>query len=78
VITDLAMPDVNGLALARDVRRAWPQARVVLMSGADVDGLHELEADDAVDFTIAKPFELDELCYLVESALAPEGRRERG
>jgi DNA-binding NtrC family response regulator len=79
VVTDLAMPDVNGLALADMVRARWPEARIVLMSGADVESLTNLPDDVAVDMTIAKPFQIDELCYVVESALAPVGwRQERG
>jgi DNA-binding NtrC family response regulator len=79
VITDLSMPDMNGVALSSAVRGEWPSARIVLMSGADVDSIDTLSRDLVVDMTIAKPFELDDLYYVVERALAPVGgRQERG
>jgi CheY-like chemotaxis protein len=79
VVTDLSMPDMNGIALAGVVRGEWPEARIVLMSGADVESLDKVPKGLAVDMTIAKPFELDELFYVVEAALAPVGgREERG
>jgi len=55
------------------VRDEWPSARIVLMSGADVESLGKVPEDLAVHRTISKPFELDELFYVVESALAPAG-----
>ncbi len=73
VLTDLSMPDMNGFALSVAVHRRWPSSRIVLMSGADVASLDNIPPDVVVDRTIAKPFAIDELCYVVESALPPVG-----
>ena len=44
VITDYAMPAMNGLELARMIRKTWPWIVVVLASGyADVRGVDDLQ-----------------------------------
>jgi CheY-like chemotaxis protein len=77
VVTDLSMPEMNGVALARAVRRDWPTTRTVLMTGADLADVGPL-VTGATDVALAKPFELDELCYVVETlAAAPSDETGR-
>jgi PAS domain S-box-containing protein len=73
VIADLSMPDINGAALAAAVRRDWEQTRVVLMSAADVDLVGLRRRLDA-DWSLRKPFEIDELCSVVDRLTAGRGR----
>jgi DNA-binding response OmpR family regulator len=75
LITDVVLPDVHGLILARRFRQRHPAAQVILMSAtyADVDV-------SSVRF-VAKPFDLEELLRLVRRALGevpPSGRGRRG
>ena len=48
VFTDIEMPgDMNGLALAKEVKSRWPSTRVLVTSGQIIpaaDDLHEVEA----------------------------------
>lgn len=76
VISDLSMPDVNGLALIAEIAREWPGTKTILMTGADVEGLEVELSEHAPNLTIAKPFELDRLCIDVESLVEP--RQVRG
>lgn len=77
VLTDLAMPGMNGIALSRSIRARWPTTSVVLMTGADIDR-HDVEGEDApIDLTIGKPFELNELFTVVEALLAATGSEGR-
>ncbi len=78
LVTDLAMPDMNGIALAGVIRERWPSTRIVLMTGADVSALGEVSLDQIGDFTLTKPFELDELVYIVESAAVLACKKEGG
>ena len=42
VVLDLGLPDGSGLGLVPEVRAAWPEARVMILSGAQtqpVDGV---------------------------------------
>jgi len=79
VVTDIVMPGMDGLALAREVRTRWPDLPVVLMTGyADAVQRSELEAGDMLVLT--KPFRLHTLCDSVAERLnhagAPADRAE--
>ncbi len=74
LLTDLSMPEMNGLALIDTVRRQWPRLKVALMTGADftyIDGVHDASGADII---LQKPFEIDELCYLVETVMSSAPR----
>ena len=66
---DLSMPDMNGLALIDAVRRQWPHVRVALMTAADFTHLDTEHDTSAADIVLQKPFEIDELCYLIETVV---------
>jgi two-component system, cell cycle sensor histidine kinase and response regulator CckA len=68
LVTDMVMPDLNGLALARQLVADRPTLRVVLMSGYD-PSLATVPADGAFRF-LAKPFGREELTGAVAHALA--------
>jgi signal transduction histidine kinase/HAMP domain-containing protein len=61
VLTDLGMPGMTGTDLARSVRGQWPGLRIGLMTGWDETEAPGGEASPAVDFVIAKPFQLPAL-----------------
>ena len=60
VITDICMPEINGLDVIIDLRRDFPEARIVAMSGG-AGGAHDLlpiaKGLGAVQI-IQKPFDL--------------------
>ena len=73
VVTDLIMPGKDGLTMIAELKRAYPEARIIAMSGSrsslDLDLL-----DSAVKLGAAqgfsKPFELDGLLSAVDALLA--------
>ena len=69
VITDIHMPEKNGLETIIELRQIAPQARILAMSGGDlntrVDVLGDATLLGAVH-TISKPFTLDEMLRAVE------------
>lgn len=71
VVTDLNMPDVNGIEVILDVTRREPPIPVVAMSGGGMFA-KELLLDNARALgavrTLAKPFELTELVEAVRDA----------
>ncbi|MFQ5458542.1 MAG: sigma-54-dependent transcriptional regulator, partial [Myxococcota bacterium] len=75
VVTDLKMPGMDGMTLLEEVRRAQPDALVVVMSAY---GSTELAVEavkrGAVDY-IAKPFTSDELVLLLRKAAERERLR---
>ncbi len=61
VLSDVAMPRLDGVTLAKRLARWNPPIPVVLMSAAHASGIGQ------VPF-IAKPFDLDDLLAIVEAA----------
>jgi two-component system cell cycle sensor histidine kinase/response regulator CckA len=71
LLTDVVMPTVNGVEVARAIAASRPSVRVILMSGYADDVLtsYGLDASDAV--LLHKPFTEDRLLTAVRSALGP-------
>jgi CheY-like chemotaxis protein len=69
VVTDYAMPGMNGLDLATRVKRIQPQLPIVLATG-----YAELPPHAAVEFPrVGKPYTQHELAVALESALNTQG-----
>ena len=72
---DLRMPDVNGLELLRQIRRAVPGCEVILMTGhASVESAVEAIKLGAREF-LTKPFDFDRLRKLLASIRDELSRR---
>jgi CheY-like chemotaxis protein len=69
-ITDHTMPGVSGLQVARLMRAIRPDLRVVLVSGYVTDELRHRANDAGVQNVLFKPDSGEDLCALVEQALA--------
>ncbi len=75
VITDVAMPDMNGWEVARYLRDNYPKIVVVFVSGFGIS-LNEEEIEEAgVSFTLAKPLSADQIQDALVSAY--ELKREK-
>jgi PAS domain S-box-containing protein len=70
VFADLAMPKVDGMALAAEVKSLRPETKIVLMSGYGPDKLQERAADsNAIDAVVTKPFYFAQIESLLESLI---------
>jgi len=68
LITDLKLPDTNGMALLEHVKETYPKTRVILMTGyAEVNTAVEAIKKGALDY-ISKPFRPEELLMIIEQA----------
>ena len=69
VLLDLHLPDADGLALLPELKKAWPKAKIAILTGY---GNREVAVEafkrDAV-YLQCKPFNSDELKTLVKVAL---------
>ena len=71
VLTDLAMPGVNGWQLARAVKDHTPSVPVLLVTGYGVELSHEELLAHGVDAVLSKPVKLEDIL----SAVATFGSR---
>ena len=60
VITDLSMPEMDGLELIKVLTFEWPDIRVIAMSGLLDSRARQLTEMYAVDALLQKPFSLEE------------------
>ncbi len=71
VVTDLMMPEMNGVATIRALRRLYPGLPVAAVSGLD-DGTAQDALDAGAHLFLAKPFTAESLCAALIELLAQE------
>jgi CheY-like chemotaxis protein len=74
IITDIVMPDVEGLETIKLLKQANPRVKVIAMSGgghtATPESYLEMARRVGANATIAKPFSVAELMNAMETLLA--------
>ena len=73
VLTDIIMPDQEGIETIMQIRRDCPDARIIAMSGGGRIGNSDFLAIASAlgaNATIAKPFEVEDLLILLQRTLA--------
>jgi two-component system, OmpR family, KDP operon response regulator KdpE len=68
IITDLAMPEMNGLELTQAVRRVAPTP-IIVLSVRDTDQMKIMALDEGADDYLTKPFSMPELLARVRAQL---------
>ncbi|MFH1699765.1 MAG: response regulator [Candidatus Zixiibacteriota bacterium] len=69
LLTDIRMPDMNGIELAREIRHFNPAIGVIFMTGyANLDSAKQAIKEGAYDY-IMKPFELSEIRQAMSRAV---------
>jgi CheY-like chemotaxis protein len=76
LLTDIVMPEVDGLTLGAWIAERWPGIQVVYMSGYTSDVLRRRGVEPPVPF-IAKPFTIEELVSNVAATLGPSPLERR-
>ncbi|MEM9682439.1 MAG: response regulator [Pseudomonadota bacterium] len=69
LLTDIRMPGLDGLELARQVRRRYPDVSVLLVTAYLQDALGATDLGGAGIGVLSKPFNLTELLDRVETSL---------
>lgn len=72
VLTDIVMPDMEGLELIRSIRKANPGAKIIAMSGGGrgtADDYLTLAKNFGAAATLEKPFNIDVLTQTIDSVL---------
>jgi CheY-like chemotaxis protein len=74
-ITDLMMPEMDGLTLIRELMRVQPSARIVVITGAETG--HDAARALGAKVVVRKPVTPSDLARIVQSVLAGEPGGER-
>jgi two-component system, chemotaxis family, chemotaxis protein CheY len=72
VITDVFMPDQDGIETIQQLREEFPESRILAISGGSVGGTSGTLTDAMLfgaDATLAKPFTIQELTTAVAGLL---------
>ncbi len=70
VLTDLRLPDEDGLVLLRHIKKSMPEAQVILMTGyADITTAVQAMKAGAFDY-VAKPVIPEEILKKIQDALS--------
>lgn len=71
VVTDLHMPNMNGLELLTSIKTHNPEIPVILVTGYGVENARAVAAAWKADGFLGKPFKITELKTVIEAALHP-------
>jgi len=69
VITDLSMPEMDGLELIKVLAFEWPDIKVIAMSGFLNAPVRRLTEMYGVDALLEKPFSLEEILNVVQASV---------
>jgi DNA-binding NarL/FixJ family response regulator len=71
LVTDLAMPDGEGIETIRLVRKQYPAVKILAISGAFGENMLRTAQFLGADATLGKPFTADALVATVHALLDP-------
>ncbi|KIQ20017.1 chemotaxis protein CheY [Flavobacterium sp. MEB061] len=72
ILTDLRLPDSDGIGLMKEIKDSYPDIPVILMTGySDVNTAVKAIKNGAADY-ISKPFNPDEVLLVITNALQSE------
>jgi CheY-like chemotaxis protein len=71
LLSDVVMPELDGIALALRVARDYPTLPIVMMTGFMSAKARAEDLSTLVRKVVPKPFSLEEICKTVEEALLP-------
>jgi len=73
IITDIYMPEKEGLETIDEFRRRFPEVKIIAISGGDKTGkvdFLQVAASFGAQATLPKPFDLQEIVRIVKDLLA--------
>jgi PAS domain S-box-containing protein len=70
VFTDLSMPEMDGWAVASEIRRRWPKVKIVLITGYALPPDILTHQRELIDEVIYKPIRFDDISATLHEVLA--------
>lgn len=73
VVTDIVMPNKEGIETIFELRRSSPKVKIIAMSGRDTADFLDMARKLGADHALRKPFEMRTLLSLVRSCIEKDG-----
>ena len=73
VLLDMSMPEMDGSATFRAMRKIHPEVKVILCTGYDMTSEAQALIEEGVKATLQKPYRLDEVAEAVAKLMHGEG-----
>jgi PAS domain S-box-containing protein len=70
VFTDLSMPEIDGWAVASEIRRRWPDVKIVLITGYTLPTETVKRHSEFVNEIISKPIRFDDISATLSQVLS--------
>ena len=74
VITDLQMPNVDGIEVLKELKREYPDIPILVITGVTDITVIEEAVEHSANRILKKPFEVDELLTALDELLGRGGR----
>lgn len=74
LISDIMMPELDGVSLALKVAKEWPGLPIVLMTGFADQQARARNLNALVQRVVAKPFSLEDLARIIDDTLKARRR----
>lgn len=68
IISDMRMPEMNGLDLLREVKQRTPDVPIVLMTGFELEEMIDQAVNEGVFTILTKPFRIEDVLEIVRRA----------
>ena len=72
VITDLQMPNVDGIKVLEELKNEFPDTPIMVITGVSDMTMIEEAIEHAANRILKKPFEVDELLTAIDELLGHE------
>ena len=69
IFMDIKMPGINGVQTFREIQKINPEAVVIMMTAYSVESLVRQALGEGAYGVVYKPFDIDEIVSIVDSAL---------
>jgi len=70
LLTDIVMPEMDGIELAQKAAEVAPHVRVMFITGFAAVAMHELQQSQSNQRVLSKPFHLNDILSQIDQLLA--------
>jgi two-component system chemotaxis response regulator CheY len=70
IVLDLVLPGQNGISIATELRKAWPEAKIIACTSLSEPSIHKKALESGVDAIVDKPFTVDKLSEILKDQIS--------